>query len=282
MMAGVFLLFPSALAAEELAETEREGVSKIAPIYPQERPHVRVTRIIVRDKKNGDVVRLIVEDMDKVIQRGSKSVWLYAPIMPKQRPDKSVRGVKKPPAILVPRPVMRVFTEVPAVRSLLFLELASGVIAIRMREDIAPYTVERVRRLVRGGHYDGVAFSWVVDGFMAQGDAPDQAALFPAELSHTPYLRGTVGMMREADKLDSARGGFFITLAPAPFFNGRYTVWGEVVRGMEFLSSIKRGEARTGIVKNAATKIQRAYLGEDLAQDELANIIQPLPAMGGY
>ena len=130
----------------------------------------------------------------------------------------------------------------------LFLDLNSGRVVIRLRPDLAPKHVERAKTLTRQGFYDGIVFHRVIDGFMAQtgdptgtgsggSDLPD----VPAEFSDEPYKRGTIGAARTSDP-NSANSQFFITFADASFLNGQYTVWGEVVEGMDYVDQIKKGE----------------------------------------
>ena len=130
----------------------------------------------------------------------------------------------------------------------LYLDLASGRVVIRLRPDLAPNHVARVKELARAGFYDGIVFHRVIDGFMAQtgdptgtggggSDLPD----LKAEFTNTPFVRGTIGAARTNDP-DSANSQFFICFDDASFLNGQYTVWGEVVDGMEFVDGIKRGE----------------------------------------
>lgn len=130
----------------------------------------------------------------------------------------------------------------------LYLDLSYGRVVIQMRPDLAPNHVKRIKELVREGFYDGLKFHRVIDGFMAQtgdptgtgmggSDLPDLAA----EFSNEPFVRGTVGMARAQDP-NSANSQFFITFGDAPWLNGQYTVWGQVIDGMEYVDKIARGE----------------------------------------
>ncbi|WP_298356884.1 peptidylprolyl isomerase [Rhodoblastus sp.] len=128
------------------------------------------------------------------------------------------------------------------------MQLKDGMVVIRMRPDLAPKTVAQIKTLVKRGFYDGVVFHRVIDGFMAQTGDPTGTGMggsdlpdIPAEFTKTPFERGTVGMARASDP-NSANSQFFICFAPAPFLDGQYTVWGEVVSGMQFVDKIKRGE----------------------------------------
>ncbi len=133
----------------------------------------------------------------------------------------------------------------------LHLYTRDGSIIIKMRLDLAPKHIERIVELAKRGFYDGVPFHRVIEGFMAQTGDPSGTGQggadlsgFPdlkAEFSDAPFKRGTVGMARANDP-DSGNCQFFICFAPAPQLNGQYTVWGEVVDGMENVDKIKCGE----------------------------------------
>ena len=129
----------------------------------------------------------------------------------------------------------------------LYLELEHGRVVIQMRPDLAPQHVARIKELAREGFYDGIVFHRVIDGFMAQTGDPTGTGTggsgqkLPAEFSEEPYQRGTLGMARTNDP-NSADSQFFITFVPTPFLNGNYTVWGQVVEGMEAVDQIVRGE----------------------------------------
>ena len=129
----------------------------------------------------------------------------------------------------------------------LILETSKGPVTIRMRPDLAPQHVSRIKELVREGFYDGIVFHRVIDGFMAQTGCPHGTGTggsgkkLKAELSKAKHVRGTVSMAR-AQNPDSGDSQFFICFADAPFLNGQYSVWGEVTAGMENVDKIKRGE----------------------------------------
>lgn len=129
----------------------------------------------------------------------------------------------------------------------LWLDLDYGRVVIRLRPDLAPKHVARIKELAGDGFYDGIAFHRVIEGFMAQGGDPTGTGTsgsgrrLPAEFSDEPYVRGTCGMARTNDP-NSADSQFFIMFADGAFLNGQYTVWGEVVEGMEHVDAITRGE----------------------------------------
>lgn len=137
----------------------------------------------------------------------------------------------------------------------LYLDLEYGRVVIEMRPDLAPNHVARIKELVRQKFYDGVVFHRVIDGFMAQTGDPTgtgrggSGKKLKAEFTREPHVRGTVSMARAADP-DSADSQFFICFAPAPFLDGKYTVWGQVVEGMEYVDMIKKGEGQSGMVSN--------------------------------
>jgi len=129
----------------------------------------------------------------------------------------------------------------------LILATKHGKIVIRLRPDLAPKHVAQIKKLVKRKFYDGIVFHRVIPGFMAQtgdptgtgsggSDLPD----LKAEFSDEPFKRGTVGMARASDP-DSANSQFFICLADVPSLNGQYTVFGEVVSGMDVVDKIKAG-----------------------------------------
>ncbi len=133
-------------------------------------------------------------------------------------------------------------------QEILLLELKDGMVKIRLRPDLAPKHVARIKLLVAEGFYDGLLFHRVIDGFMAQTGDPTGTGRggsdYPdlrAEFSEAPFLRGVVGMAR-AGHPDSANSQFFICFEDSEFLNRQYTVWGEVIDGMEFVDKIMLGE----------------------------------------
>ncbi|SEF91657.1 peptidylprolyl isomerase [Bosea lathyri] len=130
----------------------------------------------------------------------------------------------------------------------LVMETTKGRVVIKLRPDLAPGHVERLKTLSRQGFYDGIVFHRVIDGFMAQvgcphgtgtggSDLPDLKAEFNAE----PHVRGICSMARSQNP-NSANSQFFIVFDDARFLDKQYTAWGEVVEGMENVDKIKRGE----------------------------------------
>lgn len=129
------------------------------------------------------------------------------------------------------------------------IDTTKGRIVIKLRPDLAPQHAERIKQLARDGYYNNVPFHRVIDGFMAQtGDGKNfdgtGGSKYPnlkAEFTNTPFKRGVVGMAR-ASSPDSANSQFFIMFADGSFLNGKYTVVGEVVSGMDVVDKLKRGE----------------------------------------
>jgi len=150
--------------------------------------------------------------------------------------------------------------------NLMILKLKDGDVVIELFKEIAPNHVERFMTLSKEKKYDGVVFHRVIDGFMAQtGDvqygnsktdsfdisrAGTGGSEFPdlkAEFSELPHERGTLSMARSGHP-DSANSQFFICFKASPFLDRQYTVFGKVIKGMEFVDLIKRGEGSNGEV----------------------------------
>ena len=134
-------------------------------------------------------------------------------------------------------------------QSTLILTLDSGgEVVIRLRPDLAPGHVARIRELAEEGFYDDVVFHRVIDGFMAQSGDPTGTGTggsdrpdLPAEFSREPHVRGTASMARSSNP-NSANSQFFICFGDCGFLDGQYTVWGEVVEGMEHVDALPKGE----------------------------------------
>lgn len=151
----------------------------------------------------------------------------------------------------------------------LFMDLEYGRVVIELRPDLAPGHVARIKELVRQKFYDGTPFHRVIPGFMAQGGDPQGTGMggsgkkLKAEFSKEPHVRGTASMARANDP-NSGDSQFFICFAPAPFLDGKYTVWGKVVSGMEFVDKIKKGsESNNGAVSNP-DKIRQMRVAADV------------------
>ena len=128
------------------------------------------------------------------------------------------------------------------------MALEAGTVTIKLRPDLAPQHVARIKELAREGFYDGVVFHRVIPGFMAQGGDPTGTGTsgsskpnLPAEFSREPHVRGVCSMARTANP-NSANSQFFICFDDATFLDGQYTVWGEVVDGMDHVDALPKGE----------------------------------------
>ena len=139
----------------------------------------------------------------------------------------------------------------------LLMDLPAGRVVIKLRPDLAPKTVAQMKKLAGRHFFDGTPFHRVIPGFMAQGGDPTGTGTggsyeknLPAEFSQAPFKRGTVAMARTQDP-NSANSQFFICFTDdgCSSLTGKYTIWGEVVKGMEFVDKLKAGdEANNGQV----------------------------------
>jgi peptidylprolyl isomerase len=128
------------------------------------------------------------------------------------------------------------------------IDTTKGRIVIALRTDVAPQHAERIKQLAREGFYNNVPFHRVMDGFMAQtGDGQNGngtgGSKYPnlkQEFSNLPFKRGTVGMARRSDSVDTANSQFFICFDEASSLNKQYTVIGEVVQGMDVVDKLKK------------------------------------------
>ncbi|WP_028034962.1 peptidylprolyl isomerase [Chelativorans sp. J32] len=128
------------------------------------------------------------------------------------------------------------------------METTKGNVVIQLFPDAAPAHVARIKELAREGFYDGIVFHRVIDGFMAQTGDPTGTGMggsekpdLKAEFSNLPHVRGTCSMARSQNP-NSANSQFFICFEEAPWLNKQYSVWGQVIEGMENVDKIKRGE----------------------------------------
>ena len=152
----------------------------------------------------------------------------------------------------------------------LILELKDGPVKIKLRSDLAPGHVERVKTLAGQGFYDGVVFHRVIPGFMAQtgdptgtgsggSDLPD----LKAEFSNEKHTRGTVSAARTQNP-NSANSQFYICFDDAPWLDRQYSVWGQVVEGMDVADKIKKGgEHNNGAISGEPDKILKARIAAD-------------------
>ena len=152
--------------------------------------------------------------------------------------------------------------------NLIFLHLKDGKVVIETRADVAPNHVKQIKNLILDGKYDGVVFHRVIEGFMAQtgdvefgnsknknfnlnlaGTGGSNLPDLKSEFSDLAHVKGTVSMARSQDP-NSGNSQFFICFQDAPHLNGQYTVWGQVIEGMEFVDMIKKGDGPNGSVSN--------------------------------
>lgn len=130
----------------------------------------------------------------------------------------------------------------------LYLDLKDGRVTIKLMPDIAPKHVERIKTLAREGFYDGIVWHRVIDGFMAQTGDPTGTGMggselpdLKAEFNDYNFGRGTIGAARSGSP-DSANSQWFICFDDCSFLNKQYTIWGQVVDGMDHVDNITRGE----------------------------------------
>ncbi|WP_428481941.1 peptidylprolyl isomerase [Pyruvatibacter mobilis] len=171
-------------------------------------------------------------------------------------------------ALMLARPAASQVPLADDEENILVLELSTGTTEILMRPDLAPLHVERIKKLTREKFYDGIVFHRVIDGFMAQTGDPtgtgQGGSTYPdlqAEFTETKFRRGTIGMARTNDP-NSANSQFFIMFNLARHMNnprnpqGFYTVWGEVISGMDAVDALPKGEppAEPGKIVSARIK----------------------------
>jgi peptidylprolyl isomerase len=160
----------------------------------------------------------------------------------------------------------------------LYIDLAFGRVVIALQPDVAPKTCAQIKKLARAGFYNGIVFHRVLDGFMAQTGDPTGTGTggsghpLKAEFSPEPFARGVVAMARTSDP-DSADSQFFITYAAAPQLDGKYTIFGHVQSGMEFVDKIKKGEkANNGMVANPDKIIKMQVVADVMSADDKAKM----------
>ena len=149
----------------------------------------------------------------------------------------------------------------------LILDLKDGPVKIKLRDDLAPNHVERIKTLAGQGFYDGVVFHRVIPGFMAQTGDPTGTGMggselpdLKAEFSNEKHKRGTVSAARSANP-NSANSQFYICFDDAPWLDRQYSVWGEVVEGMDNVDKIKKGgEHNNGAITGEPDKILKARI----------------------
>ncbi len=168
----------------------------------------------------------------------------------------------------------------PDPQNILLLDLSTGgQVAIQLRPDVAPAHVERIKTLTRQGFYNGLTFHRVIEGFMAQGGDPQGTGQggstlpdLKAEFNGLPHVRGTVSMAR-ANEPDSANSQFFIMLMPRLSLDHKYTAFGRVISGMNYVDAIERGEPPAN-----PSRIVRATIAADGATAAAVPVSAPAPA----
>ena len=153
-------------------------------------------------------------------------------------------------------------------KDIIHLTLKDGVVKIETRPDLAPKHVAQIKQLISEGQYDGVVFHRVIDGFMAQtgdvefgnssndkfnmsraGTGGSNLPNIPAEFSDANHGRGALSMARAQDP-NSANSQFFICFQSSPHLDRQYSVFGKVIKGMEFVDMIKKGDPNSGSVSD--------------------------------
>ena len=153
-------------------------------------------------------------------------------------------------------------------KNLMILKLTHGEVEIELYPDKAPNHVERFKELSNSGKYDGVVFHRVIDGFMAQtgdvkfgnstsndfnlslaGTGGSDLPNLKAEFTDVAHTRGVLSAARSADP-NSANSQFFICFESAPHLDRQYSAFGKVIKGMEFVDKIKKGDPNSGAVSN--------------------------------
>ncbi|HQT83517.1 MAG: peptidylprolyl isomerase [Acidiphilium sp. 37-64-53] len=148
----------------------------------------------------------------------------------------------------------------------IYLTLPSGRVTIVLRPDLAPKTCAQIKTLTGQGFYNGCEFFRVIAGFMAQTGDPSNTGTGGSPLPNVPaefttkasFLTGALGMARTNDP-NSGNSQFFICFAPATFLDDKYTLFGQVTEGMEFVDQIKKGQGQSGRVADP-TKIIKMEL----------------------
>jgi peptidylprolyl isomerase len=179
--------------------------------------------------------------------------------------------------------VSRAASQASSLDNVVLLDLKDGRVTILLRPDLAPKHVARVKKLVKEGFYNGLVFHRVIPGFMAQTGDPTGTGTggspypdLPAEFTDkAQFVRGTVGAARSSDP-NSANSQFFIDFADASSLNGKYTIWGEVIGGMDAVDKIKKGEGDSGMVTgpDKIIKMQLATDADQAGKDAATALLQ--------
>ena len=169
--------------------------------------------------------------------------------------------------------------------NLLYMDLAFGRVVIELRPDLAPNTCTQIKKLARAGFYDGVVFHRVIAGFMAQGGDPTGTGTggsghpLHAEFSSEHFVRGVVAMARASDP-NSADSQFFIMFGDGPALDGKYTIFGRVASGMEYVDRLKKGDPNNnGLVANPDKIVKMQVASDVIAAEEKAKLPKPKEAI---
>lgn len=156
----------------------------------------------------------------------------------------------------------------------LYLQLKDGRVVIELRPDLAPKHSSRIKELAREKFYDGIVFHRVIDGFMAQTGDPTGTGMggsdkpdLDAEFSNETHARGVLSMARSQSP-NSANSQFFIVLEDSEFLDGKYTVFGKVTSGMEFVDNIKKGNSADNGKVTDPDKIVSLRVAADVDKDQ--------------
>ena len=213
-------------------------------------------------------VKFLCAAMAALLMAGAAAAQTPAPAEPKDPSD--------PAGMTLPAPLKPIAEDQ---ENLLNLDLSTGGrVTIQLRPDVAPLHIERIKTLVRQGFYNGVIFHRVIDGFMAQtgdpkgtGEGGSNLPDLVQEFNLLPHLRGAVSMARTNDP-NSANSQFFIMFMPRPSLDRKYTVFGRVVSGMQFVDTIERGEP-----SDNPSKVLKAWLQTDGENAALLPAAPPAP-----
>jgi len=151
----------------------------------------------------------------------------------------------------------------------IYLDTKDGRVTIRLKADLAPKHAAQIKTLTKQGFYDGIVFHRVIPGFMAQtgdptgtGTGGSKLPNIPAEFSREPFKRGSVGMARSSEP-NSANSQFFICFEGCASLTGQYTLFGEVVSGMDVVDKVKKGDAARNGQVTSPDKIVKMQLAAD-------------------
>jgi peptidylprolyl isomerase len=175
------------------------------------------------------------------------------------------------PAAIVPALAQQGLPAGADPQNTLLIDTTQGRIVVKLRNDLAPKHAERLKQLARDKYYDNVPFHRVITGFMAQtgdgqngnGTGGSKYPDLPAEFSNVPFTRGVVGMARASDP-NSANSQFFIMFADGPFLNGKYTVMGQVLSGMDVVDKLKKGDPQANGTVSAPDKMVTVRVAADV------------------